>query len=155
MTTHSASRLGNHPARAVTDDSWLRDKLPITKGSLSRSHEPSARRLRDCQSENARSESISAPAEVWSQFSVTETIFVKSTPLKADSGMRTVFWTILGTARSGGPTKPGGKNSAAEELLTSWVDEFPSPSVKTTDRSCGPAFLGSSKFTTARNWIAA
>src|SRR5712692_6930119 len=67
-------------------------------------------------------------------------------PPKADSGMRTVFWTILGTARSGGPTKPGGKNSAAEELLTSWVDEFPSPSVKTTDRSCGPAFLGSSKF---------
>src|SRR5713101_9584094 len=29
------------PLRGVADDSWLRDKLPITKGSLSRSHEPS------------------------------------------------------------------------------------------------------------------
>src|SRR5713226_451896 len=29
----------------VNDASWLRDKLPITKGSLSRSHEPSVTTL--------------------------------------------------------------------------------------------------------------
>src|SRR6266849_5831567 len=33
------------PQKSVSDDSWLRDKLPITKGSLSRSHEPSVTAL--------------------------------------------------------------------------------------------------------------
>src|SRR6266849_3617961 len=33
------------PQRSVADDSWLRDNLPITKGSLSRSHEPSVTAL--------------------------------------------------------------------------------------------------------------
>src|SRR6266851_4564927 len=33
------------PQRSVADESWLRDKLPITKGSLSRSHEPSVTAL--------------------------------------------------------------------------------------------------------------